>query len=230
MGSRLFPDTGSIRRAFEEEIAIAGGTVPDVYDEGPHLFLRGVLPPAEQVKRSDAVKGGVALRTCGPDVLIHPYLFRVVCRNGAIFAQAVQSRRVMRIESEFATESHEVVLAEVLDAVRACTDPQILVAATEDMRSMAERNVQADHVINLLPHLIRTRGRRTAALFASILGEFERAADRSMFGVMNAVTAVAREIRDPDQRWRLEEAGGGILAKLPFAPSPSDARAELVPA
>ena len=31
---------------------------------------------------------------------------------------------------------------------------------------------------------------------------------------MNAVTATARDTRDPDLRWRLEEFGGGIPALL----------------
>jgi hypothetical protein len=31
---------------------------------------------------------------------------------------------------------------------------------------------------------------------------------------MNAVTSLARDSRDPDDRWRLEELGGGIGARL----------------
>jgi hypothetical protein len=43
---------------------------------------------------------------------------------------------------------------------------------------------------------------------------------------MNAVTSVARDTRDPELRWRLEEFGGGIPA-LARDPSPrlDDARA-----
>jgi hypothetical protein len=33
-----------------------------------------------------------------------------------------------------------------------------------------------------------------------------------MFGLVNAVTSVARDQKDPQVRWRLEELGGGILA------------------
>jgi hypothetical protein len=41
---------------------------------------------------------------------------------------------------------------------------------------------------------------------------FFQEADRSRFALMNAVTSVARDTRDPEVRWRLEELGGGILA------------------
>ena len=34
--------------------------------------------------------------------------------------------------------------------------------------------------------------------------------DRSRYGLMNAVTAVARDTRDPEIRWGLEEFGGGL--------------------
>ena len=38
--------------------------------------------------------------------------------------------------------------------------------------------------------------------------------DQTGFGLMNAVTAVARDQRDPEVRWRLEELGGGVPALI----------------
>jgi hypothetical protein len=51
-------------------------------------------------------------------------------------------------------------------------------------------------------------------MMAMILGRFTSGADRSRFGLMNAVTSVARDTHDPELRWRLEELGGGIPAAL----------------
>jgi hypothetical protein len=31
---------------------------------------------------------------------------------------------------------------------------------------------------------------------------------------MNAITSLARDTRDPERRWRLEELGGGMLALI----------------
>ena len=59
-------------------------------------------------------------------------------------------------------------------------------------------------------------------------GQFMREKDRSPIGLMNAVTSLARDTRDPDLRWRLEEFGGGVLARLAPAPDQDDAAAELM--
>jgi hypothetical protein len=48
----------------------------------------------------------------------------------------------------------------------------------------------------------------------SILERFVEGRDTSRFGLMNAITSVARDTRDPEVRWRLEEMGGGIPAAL----------------
>src|SRR5262249_37430897 len=57
-------------------------------------------------------------------------------------------------------------------------------------------------------------------LLAQIMDEYFREGDRSQFGLANAVTAVARETRDPELRWNLGGFGGGIaIASLPPRPS-----------
>ncbi len=56
---------------------------------------------------------------------------------------------------------------------------------------------------------------------------FLESEDHSAFDLMNAVTAVARDQRDPEVRWRLEELGGGVPAlKFPEI-RPGDSEAEL---
>jgi hypothetical protein len=51
-------------------------------------------------------------------------------------------------------------------------------------------------------------------IFAAILDRFFESRDESGFGLINAVTSVARDTSDPDLRWRLEELGGGIPVVL----------------
>src|SRR5438093_10539908 len=77
------PLTAVIAETFRETIAGMGGSVQNRYDDGQSLFLRAVLPGlAGEVKAGDGMRGGVALRTSGPDVLVHPYTYRLLCRNG----------------------------------------------------------------------------------------------------------------------------------------------------
>jgi hypothetical protein len=55
------------------------------------------------------------------------------------------------------------------------------------------------------------RGEARRELLGMLLAEFAHE-DATLFGVMNAITAVARETRDPEMKWRLEQYGGGIPA------------------
>ncbi len=82
------------------------------------------------------------------------------------------------------------------------------------MRSATER--EADVVLAMLPHFVRSRfgSSLAGAILARIERMFSGETDRSLYGLMNAVTAVAREEREPRTRWRLEELGGGIPALL----------------
>src|SRR5438874_358758 len=75
-----------------------------------------------------------------------------------------------------------------------------------EMRGAMER--EADMVLSLMPLLSRLPRDTAAKLMGQIVGQFGADGDRSRYGLMNAVTATARETRDPELRWRLEEFGG----------------------
>jgi hypothetical protein len=215
-----FPTTAALAALFAEEIAAAGGTVSDTYNDGVRLFTRSVLPRVREVRPADQVQGGVALRASDREAWVHPYLFRLVCRNGAIMAHAVQTRHIAG--DDFATP--EEAVGAVRDAVRACCAPEAFTAAAEAMRSA--REVEADLALSLLPHLSRLPGGAGSPVLGAILERFFHEADRSRFGLMNAVTSVARDTPDPEVRWRLEELGGGIPAGRTPAPRPEDSAAE----
>src|SRR5262249_18469151 len=182
---------------FAEEITAVGGRVSDTFDDGARLFTRSILPQVREVRAGDRVQGGVALRAGERAVCVHPYVFRQVCRNGAIMAQAIPPRRI--------TEDDAVA---VRLAIRACCAEEAFSVATEQMRSARER--EADLALNLLPMLARLPGGSGSQFARTILDRFFQDTDRSLFAVMNAVTSVARDTRDPELRWRLAELGGGI--------------------
>ena len=90
-------------------------------------------------------------------------------------------------------------------------------------------------MLNMLPFLSRLDQAGMGRILASILEHFSRESDRTRFGLMNAVTSVARDTENPDVRWRLEELGGdigaGIRARQPAnSPSRSYADRDCVPA
>ena len=62
-----------------------------------------------------------------------------------------------------------------------------------------------------------------------VLGRFDVDGDPTAFGLLNAVTATARDERDPALRWTLEAAGGSVPARLGTAPRRRGIRDAVVP-
>jgi hypothetical protein len=206
--------TAQVLAAFTDEVAARGGRVTDTFHDGRRLFARSVLPGVEDVRPGDGVQGGVAVKATGDGVWVYPYVFRLVCRNGAVAAQTIASRYL----GDLPQLEPDVALESVRDGVAACCAPEAFLDTVRKMRTACEERV--DLALNLLPLLSRLPGGANAELLAQILDRFFQDGDRSRFGLANAVTAVARDTRDPDVRWNLEELGGAVAAgTLPRRPA-----------
>ena len=208
MTSVSWPTTLQLLEAFTDETTAAAGIVTDTFRDERRVYVRGVLPGEGEVRRGDALRHGVAMRAVDGQIAVHPYTFRLVCRNGAIHADVIGTRTITLEDEPFAT-THRVVEI-VRDAVRCCCAPEAFDTALRQMRTSAER--EADMLLNILPLLSRMPKDAVPHLVDSMLRQFERDGDASRYGLMNAVTATARQTRDPKLRWRLEELGGGVIA------------------
>jgi hypothetical protein len=208
----MFPDanltTAQILTVFGEEVAARDGRVTDTFHDGQRLFTRSVLPHVEHVRPGDRVQGGVALKAIDERVWLYPYLFRLVCRNGAIVAETLEARSL----DDLHEQEPETALQAVRDGIEACCAPEVFLGTVRKMRAACE--VQADLALNLLPMLSRISPGGHAELLTRIMDQFFRAGDSSQFGLGNAVTAIARDTRDPELRWNLEDFGGGIAAGI----------------
>ena len=203
--SELLP-TQDIGEIFADEVTRLGGRVSDAFDDGARLFTRAILPSVQEVQPADRVNGGVALMAMGEEIRVHPYIFRQICTNGAIMAQAIQTRAVA-----MPAWPSEVVTAteELRQAIRACAAPAAFATGAAAMRSAVDQDVNL--MLNLMPALARMSEQMRGQLLHPILERY--LAERpSAFALMNAVTSVARDTRDPETRWRLEELGGGIAS------------------
>ena len=194
--------TAMVKALFAEEIAALDGKVSDTFDDGQRLFVRSILPGVEEVRAKDCVEGGVALRMSGGEAWVHPYVFRQVCSNGAIMAQAIETRHI----ADFDVRGPEEVLPQLREAIQACASREAFTVAAQQMRSAQDAPV--DLAISFLPFLSRF----PTSLVTHIMGRFFEDRDRSAFGLANAMTATARDMSDPELRWRLEELGGGVFA------------------
>ena len=199
---------------FADEVAALNGSVTDRFDDGRRVYLRAVLKRCDEVRSGDRVQAGVALRCVQRDVLIHPYVFRLLCRNGIIVRQ-VEDVQCLAGLIGAPTIAASVILR---DTVRACCAPEAFDLAARQMRAAV--HVRADRLRATLDFFARFTWREGGRTFDRIRQRFNREGDDSAFGLMNAVTSVARDTDDPRLKWDLEEFGGAIAARcLPKPPT-----------
>jgi len=218
--------TREIKEVFAHEVEAARGRVTDALDDGARIFLRAVLAGEKEVQRRDRVQGGVAVRATSEDICVHPYVFRQVCSNGAIRAHAIETRKILRVDSSI-EEQTDVEWA-LREAVRVCCSDEAFAQGVAEMRS-ARNASEIDLALMMMPALASmARGASSSAFINTILNRFFADRERSRFGLMNAVTSVARDTKDPEIRWRLEEFGGDIAAAVHKpTPRPVLARAKV---
>jgi hypothetical protein len=111
--------------------------------------------------------------------------------------------------SAFAAEYD--VLQSLRNAFVVCSEQEVFASSMENVR--ASVHAEVDLLLTLAP-LLKRHEDIASGMLAQIMERFSSDADRSRFSLMNAVTSVARDTRDPEQRWRLEELGGGIGARI----------------
>jgi hypothetical protein len=207
--------TREICEVFADEIGEMGGQIANAYDDGERLFGRSILPAEREVRRGDALRAGVAVMMNEREVRVNPYVFRKTCGNGAIMAQSVQTRRV---GLPFDEDAHDRVVAEVRATIRACGDDEGFADGVAEIRSAVDR--EADFALTVLPMLDRLPEAVRVSMMGLIAGRFFGAPERSRYGLMNAITSLARDTSEPDLKWRLEEIGGGIPAMKPVPRRP----------
>lgn len=218
MAYRAEPSVATWNAVFAEEVAAVGGAVTETLRDESRLFVRSILPWIQDVAPRDQVRGGVALKAVETDVWVHPYVFRQVCSNGANMAHAIQSTHLSRLDWLLADDARE----QVRSAIQDCCVEDAFLAAVEEIRSA--RFSHFDSFLSIVSELTGRSGTFPPGVQEAVLLAFFRTDDRTRFGLMNAVTSVARDTADPETRWDLETLGGAI------ATPPVDPRSPLAQA
>jgi len=94
------------------------------------------------------------------------------------------------------------------------------------MRSSVD--LEADVLLSIMSWLSRPSEDLDPELMSQIMDAFLGEGEPSRFGLMNAITSVARDRSDPEERWRLEELGGGIAARILPKPPVDSSGVEVV--
>jgi hypothetical protein len=205
--------TADIKDAFAEEITERGGQVLDTYDDGERLFTRSLLPHVKEVQPKDRLQGGVALKSTSRGIWVHPYVFRQVCRNGAVMAYTLASEEITDLQ----LQNPQMAQFTLREAIRSCCREEVFNSSAGHFRTSLNArapNAQANFELSMLSMLSHFSAMDQDRLVRQIFARFSSNGDPSRFGLINAVTSVARDTSDPEERWRLEELGGGIAAGL----------------
>jgi len=201
--------TEQVLNVFTEEVAARGGRVSDTFNDGRRLFARSILPSLEEGRPGDRLQGGVAIKATEEEISLYPYIFRLVCRNGAITAEAIGATI---IEDLRLLDPHTTIQS-IREGIEICLAREVFSENVQKMRKTTQS--EADLVLNLLPFFSRNSPLASTDVLRRIMDRFFAEKDQSQFALANAVTSVARDTRDPETRWNLEELGGGLLIAAP---------------
>ena len=174
-------------------------------------FARAVLDRQQEIRPGDAFKGGVAMRAEEGELWLHPYMFRLVCKNGAIVAQTVTTRHV-----DLQVSLPEVAQFLIEEGVKACCAAEVFDVNVGRVRTLAEK--QMDKTMMLMALMSRHGGMLSTPLMQNVIREM-LGREMTAYDAMNGITARAREERDPVMKWELEELGGSLaVLKVPERP------------
>src|SRR5215469_2756577 len=139
--------TQEILEAFTEKISACEGKITETFHQPGLLLVRSVFPQMEEIRAGDKVQGGVALRATDTAAWVYPYVFRLVCKNGAIMAHAAEGREIPNLGSVPVFEAVSLVS----EAVESCCARKAFATAAAQMRTAAQQPVDA--LLNMMPFL-----------------------------------------------------------------------------
>ncbi len=200
----LTPKT--IAELFESEVAARSGRVVDLFQDQNRLFARAVLHGTQEVRKRDDVEGGVAVCLLSQVVSVRTYIYRLVCANGAVMPRVDEAEEIdLRIGER---KQHEKRLKE---AIAASASADVCESAIDGIRQTVgmRRNIAFAMVQMFVTHGLSDDHKTVLDLYERLSAE-----GSDGFSLMNAFTSLARDTRDPERRWRLEEAGGSVPAFL----------------
>jgi hypothetical protein len=216
--------TDQVLEVFTDELTSRDGKITDTFNDGRRLFCRSVLPLADSRRPGDAFHGGLALKATDEQICIYPYTFRLVCRNGAIHSQSIGSLSIEGLDDL----APQFILQSLRDGIDICSAREIFHDTMNKIRGLANREV--NHALDVLTFISTHAGASSDRLLAGILDRFFESKDQTQYALANAITALARDTKDPHQRWNLEALGGALLtAVLPKGPrDKASARADVI--
>jgi len=183
------------------------------------LYLKAVDGTlTASVRADDIVYGGLILRNSevGASAFrVEPFILRKVCSNGLILEYSLKKvhlrRQTLEIgEIDWSDETRELedkaLWSKVRDIIRATFNREVFESWIERLKESTE--VKVENPIKAVNNIVKIAG-LSEERKQKLLMHFS---EPTKYGLINAVTNLARETKNIDEQIRLEELGGKILA------------------
>ncbi|MCG2741082.1 MAG: DUF932 domain-containing protein [Syntrophaceae bacterium] len=193
-----------------------------------HMFIKATTPRMQgEIRVGDIVQGGLLIRNSevgASRLAIQPFVNRLRCENGMVIAEMLggagfsqihlggrKSAGVYQFSDTTMQLENMAIFSKIRDVIRQTFEPgwfnqtiAALKATTENKVPLPERAI--GNVVDMAGLPDSTRD----AILKAYLGE----PDPTQYGIVQAVTAYARDITSPEDRVSMEELGGR-LALMP---------------
>jgi hypothetical protein len=182
------------------------------------LYLKAIdRTLTASIKEEDIVYGGLILRNSevGASALkVEPFILRKVCSNGLILQHSLKKihlgRQILEIGCiEWSDETRELedkaLWSKVRDIIRATFDREVFESWVTKLKESTE--IKIEKPIEAVNNIVKLAG-LTEEQKQKLLMHFS---EHTKYGLLNAITNVARDVKNPDEQVRLEEFGGKIL-------------------
>jgi len=175
------------------------------------------------VKVDDVVAGGVVIRNSevgASAFAVEPYILRLVCTNGMIGERAMQKVHLGRVNTEvglidWSNETlklnDQALWSEVDDIIDMTFDEGSFNGWVAKLGESAETEIESPvtAVNNIATNIGLSEERKTV-----LMDYFLREKDSTKYGLVNSITAFAKDVTDVEEQVRLERIGGELI----FAP------------
>ena len=193
------------------------------------MYIKVVNPRiAKEVTVGDIVQSGIVISNSEVglgSVSVSPLIYRLVCSNGMIAQDgAIRKNHIGRANesdidfSVFRSETIEAddkaFLMKLQDAVTAATNEAIFARLVQTMRDSRDAIIEPRAV----PKVVELTSRQvgiTQYEQEGILGHLISGGDLSLYGIGNAVTKYAQEVKSYDRSTELEAIGYKVITLAP---------------
>jgi hypothetical protein len=202
-----------------------GATVESAEITERRMYIKVVNPRIQtEVVPGDIVQSGIVIsnsETGMGSVSVMPMVFRLMCSNGMIRADAGQRRvhvgRVNEVDDNYVLYRNETVLAndkafimKLQDVVRSTADAVHFERIVNTMRDARDAKITGD--VPAVVQIVAKTHRITEGEGKGVLDHLIRGGDLSLYGVANAITRQAHDIDSYDRSTELEMIGFNVLA------------------